>query len=113
MKIGSFVKITKRCYSTCYSYDKVVRETKEYWVVGEREIKFNKNTLKSIVSTKWDFESIEEISEELYSAAINKIQIKEQRASIKSSIMETISNPSFLNISDDKLLKLKEFLDTL
>ena len=45
MQIGSYVKIEKVSSSKSYAVDIVVDESKLFWYVGERKIKFSKEKL--------------------------------------------------------------------
>ena len=56
------------------------------------EIKFSKNKLLSIGSTKWTYDKIEEISKEEYDLFLEKKQKKENFYNFKSNILKSIQN---------------------
>ena len=114
MKVGSYVKIKSTSTTTTYKVDIIVRESGLFWYVGEREIKFSKNKLLSIGSTKWTYDKIEEISKEEYDLFLEEKQKKENFYNFKSNILKSIQNDYFfINISYEDLSKLNTFIEEL
>lgn len=114
MQIGSYVKIEKASSSKFYAVDIVVDESKLFWYVGERRIKFSKEKLLSVGSTKWVYDKIEEISKEHYELFLEGKQEKQNTSDFKSNILKSIQNDNFFrSISFDDLSKLNTLIEEL
>ncbi len=114
MQIGSYVKIEKVSSSKSYAVDIVVDESKLFWYVGERKIKFSKEKLLSVGSTKWEYDKIKEISKEEYDLFLEGKQKKQNIADFKSNILRSIQNDNFFrSINSDDLLKLNTLIEEL
>ena len=114
MKIGSYVKIEKVHFTKSYDVDIVVDESKLFWLIGERRIKFRKNTLQSVGSTKWDYDKIKEISKEEHDLFLKEKQKKQDICEFKSNILKSIQNDNFFrNISFEDLSELNTFIEQL
>jgi hypothetical protein len=114
MQIGSHVKIERVSSSKSYDVDTVVDESKLFWYVGERRIKFSKDKLLSVGSTKWAYEKIEDISNEEYDLFLEEKQKKINIANLKSNILKSIQNDYFFReISFDDLAKLNSLIEEL
>ena len=114
MQIGSYVKIEKASSYKSYAVDIVVDESKLFWYVGERKIKFKKEKLLSVGSTKWVYDKIEEISKEEYVLFLEGTQKKQNIVDFKSNILRSVQNSNFFrNIDFDDLLKLNMLIEEL
>lgn len=114
MQVGSYVKIERASSSTSYAVDIVVDESKLFWYVGERKIKFSKEKLLSVGSTKWVYDKIEEISKEEYDLFSKGKEKKQNTADFKSNILRSIQNDNFFrNIGFDDLTKLNTLIEEL
>lgn len=114
MQVGSYVKIKRDSSSISYAVDIVADESKLFWYVGERRIKFSKNKLLSVGSTKWIYDKIKEISKEEYDLFLEGKQKKQDTADFKSNILKSTQNDNFFrSISDDDLSKLNTFIEEL
>lgn len=114
MQIGSFVKIEKVINTKYYEVNVVVDESKLFWYVGERRIKFSKEKLLSVGSTKWVYDKIEEISKEEYDLFLERKQEAQEFSSVKSNIIKSIDNDYFFKqVAFYDLLKLNSFIEEL
>lgn len=114
MQVGSYVKIEKASTWKSYSVDIVVDESKLFWYIGERRIKFSKKELLSFAYTKWVYDRIEEISKEEYDSFLNEKQKNKNSSDFKSNILKSIQNGNFFrNINFEDLSKLNTFIEEL
>ena len=78
------------------------------------KIKFSKEKLLSVGSTKWEYDKIKEISKEEYDLFLEGKQKKQNIADFKSNILRSIQNDNFFrSINSDDLLKLNTLIEEL
>ena len=76
MKIGSYIQMERMSSTRSYTVDIIVDESKIFWYIGERRIKFSKEKLTSVGSTKWVYEKIKEITKEEYDSFFRRKEYK-------------------------------------
>lgn len=114
MKIGSYIQMERMGSSKSYTVDIIVDESKIFWYVGERRIKFNKEKLTSVGSTKWFYEKIKEITKEEYETYLEKKNVKNLDSVYKSNILQNLHNDNFFrSINSEDLSKLNSFIEEL
>ena len=112
MKIGSYIQMERMSSTRSYTVDIIVDESKIFWYIGERRIKFSKEKLTSVGSTKWVYEKIKEITKEEYDSFLEEKNIKNLASEYKSNILKSIQNDYFFrNISFDDLTKLNTLIN--
>ena len=100
--------------SKSYTVDIIVDESKIFWYVGERRIKFSKEKLTSVGSTKWFYEKIKEITKEEYETYLEKKNVKNLDSVYKSNILQNLHNDNFFrSINSEDLSKLNSFIEEL